>query len=81
MPLDLDGDKIEREAHAKNTTTKRHTVLALARVLGQWERHAGRNTWRNPGPWDAVVMTALIAWGYPASDLEKAVASHKPGKR
>lgn len=80
-PLDLDGDKIAREAHAKNTTAKRHTVLALARVLGQWERHAGRNTWRNPSPWDAVVMTALIAWGYPASDLEKGVATHKPDKR
>ena len=29
------------------------------------------HTWRNPTEWDDTIMTALIGWGYPASDVER----------
>jgi len=35
---------------------------------------AGRNTWRNPSARDRRSMRALIAWGYPADEVERLVA-------
>lgn len=55
----------------KATTPKAATIRTLAVVLAAWEDRAGTHTWRNPGEWDCAVMTALIGWGYPASDVEQ----------
>ena len=73
--LNVDGTKIGREVAAKNTTAKRHTVIALALVLGLWEANAGRHTWRAPTEWDARVMKALITWGYTPADVESVVSA------
>ena len=72
--LSIDGGKIGREVKAKNTTAKRHTVMTLSLVLGQWEAAAGRHTWRGPTEWDTRIMTSLITWGYSPSDVEKIVS-------
>ncbi len=53
------------------TTTKAATMRTLAAVLAAWEQRSGIHTWRNPGSWDAAVMSALVGWGYPASDVER----------
>ena len=53
------------------TTPKAAIMRTLAAVLAAWEERSGTHTWRNPGGWDAVVMTALTGWGYPASDVEQ----------
>lgn len=72
--LSLDSGKVAKEVKAKNTTAKRHTVITLAVVLGQWEAGADRHTWRNPSDWDKRVMNTLITWGYTPSDVEKIVS-------
>ena len=53
------------------TTPKAATMRTLAAVLAAWEERSGTHTWRNPSGWDAVVMTTLTGWGYPASDVEQ----------
>lgn len=53
------------------STAKAATLRTLAAVLAAWEERSGVHTWRNPGPWDAAVMSALTGWGYPASDVEQ----------
>lgn len=47
------------------------TMRTLAVVLAAWESRSGVHTWRNPGPYDAAIMTALTAWGYTPSDVEQ----------
>jgi len=74
--LALDATKVGKEVTAKSTTAKRHTVIALAVVLGTWEADAGRHTWRNPSPWDTRIMNALTGWGYTPSDVEALVSTH-----
>jgi len=53
------------------TTPKAATMRTLAAVIAAWEGRSGTHTWRNPSAWDAVVMGALIGWGYPASEVEQ----------
>lgn len=60
---------------AQATTPKAATMRTLAAVLAAWEERSGVHTWRNPGPWDAAIMAALIGWGYPASDVERLLVS------
>jgi ParB family chromosome partitioning protein len=60
---------------AQATTPKAATMRTLAAVLAAWEDRSGVHTWRNPCPWDAAIMAALIGWGYPASDVEQLLVS------
>lgn len=53
------------------STAKAATMRTLAAVLAAWEQRSGTHTWRSPGSWDATVMSALVGWGYPASDVER----------
>ncbi|QZN87088.1 ParB N-terminal domain-containing protein [Cellulomonas sp. C5510] len=53
------------------TTPAAATVRTLAVVLAAWEARSGVHTWRNPGPYDAAIMAALVGWGYPASEVEQ----------
>ena len=53
------------------TTPKAALMRTLAAVVAAWEQRADTHTWRNPTEWDDVIMTALIGWGYPASDVER----------
>lgn len=63
------ADLAERAlAHA--STPAAATMRTLAAVLAAWEARTGVHTWRNPGPYDAAVMSALIGWGYTPSDVE-----------
>lgn len=59
-------------AHVLNqaTSPKAATMRTLAVVLAAWEQSSSVMTWRHPDAWDRAVMEALIAWGYPASDVE-----------
>jgi ParB family chromosome partitioning protein len=70
-----EGYMSQRERSARiieaATTPKAAIMRTLAAVLAAWEERSGTHTWRNPGGWDAVVMTALTGWGYPASDVEQ----------
>jgi len=72
---DAEGYMSQRERIARiieaATTPKAAIRRTLAAVLAAWEERSGTHTWRNPGGWDAVVMTALTGWGYPASDVEQ----------
>jgi ParB family chromosome partitioning protein len=72
---DAEGYMSQRERIARiieaATTPKAAIMRTLAAVLAAWEERSGTHTWRNPGGWDAVVMTALTGWGYPASDVEQ----------
>ena len=56
------------------TTAKAATMRTLAAVLAAWEERSGVHTWRDPGSWDAVIMTALVGWGYRASEVEQLLA-------
>lgn len=73
----MDPRKTAQEIANSRTTVKRHTVLALAHVLGQWEAGASRNTWRGPNAWDARVLATMTRWGYKPSDVEQQVTKHK----
>ena len=53
------------------TTPKAALMRTLAAVVAAWEQRADTHTWRNPTEWDDTIMTALIGWGYPASDVER----------
>ena len=53
------------------TTPKAALMRTLAAIVAAWEQRADTHTWRNPTQWDDVIMTALIGWGYPASDVER----------
>ena len=53
------------------TTPKAATMRTLAAVIAAWEGRSGTHTWRNPSAWDAVVMGALVGWGYSASEVEQ----------
>jgi len=53
------------------TTPKAALMRTLAAVVAAWEQRADTHTWRNPTEWDDVIMTTLIGWGYPASDVER----------
>ena len=46
-------------------------MRTLAAVIAAWEGRSGTHTWRNPSAWDAVVMGALVGWGYSASEVEQ----------
>lgn len=52
-------------------TPKAATMRTLAAVIAAWEGRSGTHTWRNPSAWDAVVMGAVVGWGYPASEVEQ----------
>lgn len=56
---------------AKPTSPKAATMTTLAAVLAAWEDTTGKHTWRNPTPWDARILTALMQWGYEPSDVER----------
>ncbi len=64
------GADLAERAMAHATTPAAATMRTLAAVLAAWEARCGVHTWRNPGPYDAAVMSALIAWGYTPSDVE-----------
>lgn len=72
---DSEGYLSQRERSARiidgATTPKGAIMRTLAAVLAAWEERSGTHIWRNPTGWDAVVMTALTGWGYPASDVEQ----------
>lgn len=53
------------------STPKAALIRTLAAVVAAWEQRADTHTWRNPTEWDDTMMTALIGWGYPASDVER----------
>jgi ParB family chromosome partitioning protein len=59
-------------------TPRAQTVRSLAAVLAAWEDSSGTHTWRNPSPWDARIMTALIGWGYAASPVERILIGEDP---
>lgn len=59
------------ELAAKPATAKAATMLTLAAVVAAWEHSTGTHTWRNPTPWDARVLAALVTWGYQPSDVEQ----------
>ena len=63
-------------AHA--STPAAATLRTLAAVLAAWEARTGVHTWRNPGPYDAAIMTALIGWGYTPSDVEHLLIPEMP---
>lgn len=50
---------------------KAAAMLTLGAVLAAWEQSSGVHTWRQPGPWDHAVMTALNSWGYKPSTVEQ----------
>ncbi|GIG23331.1 hypothetical protein Cch01nite_40550 [Cellulomonas chitinilytica] len=52
------------------TTPKLATMRTLAVVLSAWEAASGVHTWRNPRAYDGHVMSALVDWGYGASEVE-----------
>lgn len=64
------GADLAERALAHATTPAAATMRTLAAVLSAWEARSGVHTWRNPGTYDAAVMSALIAWGYTPSDVE-----------
>jgi ParB family chromosome partitioning protein len=59
-------------------TAKAQTVRSLAAVLAAWEDSSGTHTWRNPTPWDARIIAALIGWGYAASPVERILIGEEP---
>ncbi|MBU4337269.1 MAG: ParB N-terminal domain-containing protein [Actinobacteria bacterium] len=73
-PVDGDdqwGTQIAIRRLAQTATPAAATMRTLAVVLAAWEARSGVHTWRNPGPYDAAIMAALVAWGYPASEVEQ----------
>ena len=64
------GADLAERALAHASTPAAATMRTLAAVLAAWESRTGVHTWRNPGPYDAAVMGALIGWGYTPSDVE-----------
>lgn len=76
--LGVGADKSRWDSHGevaalatKATTPKGSTMTTLAAVIAAWEDSTGKHTWRNPDDWDARVLTALIEWGYEASEVEE----------
>jgi len=65
------GAQVAARVLAQATTPAAATMRTLAAVLAAWEDRSGVHTWRNPGPYDAAVMAALVGWGYPASEVEQ----------
>jgi len=65
------SSQVAARALAQATTPTAATMRTLAVVLAAWESRSGVHTWRNPGPYDAAIMTALVAWGYTASEVEQ----------
>lgn len=55
--------------------------IACHALISDWHDgttgQAGRNIWRRPTSRDQRCMKALIAWGYPADDVERLVADAK----
>ncbi|WP_372667943.1 ParB/RepB/Spo0J family partition protein [Amycolatopsis kentuckyensis] len=58
---------------AKAPTAGKATLYDLVLTLCAIEDDLSRNTWRNPWGPGREYMTALIGWGYPASDVERKV--------
>ncbi len=45
----------------------------MALLVCEWESGTSRNTWRRPTARDERYLTALIAWGYQPSDVERLI--------
>ncbi|MFC6695685.1 ParB/RepB/Spo0J family partition protein [Nocardioides daphniae] len=60
-----------RKIATKASTPKAATMTTLAAVVAAWEATTGKHTWRNPCAWDARVLSALVAWGYQPSEVER----------
>lgn len=58
---------------AKTATGARATQLSLAVLLGGYEDGTSRNSWRSPTAETISYFTALRAWHYPLSDVERLV--------
>jgi ParB family chromosome partitioning protein len=63
--------QVAARALTQASTPAAATMRTLSAVLAAWESRSGVHTWRNPGPYDAAIMAALVAWGYTASDVEQ----------
>lgn len=72
------GADLAARALAQATTPAAAAMRTLAAVLAAWEARAGVHTWRNPGPYDAAVMSALTAWGYTPSEVEHLLIPSTP---
>lgn len=56
---------------AEKATPGAATMLTCAILVAAWEARVTREAWRNPSRTDALVMGALIQWGYEASEVER----------
>lgn len=74
-----------REAAAKllaGATGPRHALrIAVWCLLAQWHAQTSRSTWRYPSREDAAYLSAMIGWGYTASDVEKLVLARQKNRR
>lgn len=64
---------------AKTATGARATQLALAVLLGGYEDGTSRNSWRAPTAETVAYFTALRAWHYPLSEVERLVLEPDTG--
>ena len=75
------GEEWERRYNAKTAITaradaatpKQAVMIAVALLVCEWESGTSRNTWRRPTARDERYLTALIAWGYQPSDVERLI--------
>ena len=65
------ASQVAARALTQATRPAAATMRTLAVVLAAWESRSGVHTWRNPAPYDATIMAALVAWGYTASEVEQ----------
>jgi len=65
------ASQVAARALTQASTPAAATMRTLAVVLAAWESRSGVHTWRNPSPYDATIMAALVAWGYTASEVEQ----------
>jgi ParB family chromosome partitioning protein len=47
--------------------------VALAVIVGAFEKALCKESWRNPNERDANYLTQIEAWGYPLSDVERII--------
>lgn len=65
------ASQVAARALTQASTPAAATMRTLAVVLAAWESRSGVHTWRNPAPYDAAIMAALVSWGYTASEVEQ----------
>lgn len=67
------SQECDRLAH-EPATAKAATMRTLAAILAAWEKASDVHTWRNPGPWDRRILSAMTEWGYSPSEIEAQTA-------